>query len=144
MYKGGIRPERALAVFICVFLKVPQPLQTGACHSPQNHKCPHCCHSSASSPHADGGGAVKPGHSCSSAHQASCHGSARCHWLHGSNESRTQTKPKQRHVVSIRWVKEAEEKTNLRLQSYLFIFVYKLLQMACGSFPVSFGVNSTN
>ncbi|XP_036006530.1 protein dispatched homolog 2 isoform X1 [Fundulus heteroclitus] len=98
-----------------LYHQVPQRLQTGACHSPRNHKCPHCssrgpgqphcchgCHSNAACPHADGGAAGKSVHSCGSAHQASCHGSARCHWLHGSNESRTQTKPKQRHVASVR------------------------------------------
>ncbi|XP_027856295.1 protein dispatched homolog 2 [Xiphophorus couchianus] len=93
-----------------LYHQVPQPLQTGACHSPCHHKCPHCsrhgpvkarcCHSNAACPHADGGLVVKPGHSCGSAQQASCHGSASCHWLHGSNE--TRTKPKQRHVVSVR------------------------------------------
>ncbi|MEQ2238122.1 hypothetical protein ILYODFUR_030057, partial [Ilyodon furcidens] len=95
-----------------LYHQVPQRLETGACHSPQNHKCPHCsrhgsvkphcCHSNTTCPHADRGVAVKSGHSCGSAHQASCHGSARSHWLHGSNESRTQTKPKHRHVVSVR------------------------------------------
>ncbi|XP_054909481.1 protein dispatched homolog 2 [Poeciliopsis prolifica] len=89
-----------------LYHQVPQRLQTGGCHSPCHHKCPHCsrhgpvkahcCHSC----HADGGLAVKPGHSCGSGQQASCHGSARCHWLHGSNE--TRTKPKQRHVASVR------------------------------------------
>ncbi|XP_038142122.1 protein dispatched homolog 2 [Cyprinodon tularosa] len=98
-----------------LYHQVPQRLHTGSFHSQQNPKCPHCsrhsssqphcchsCHSNTACPHGDGGVAGKSEHSCGSAHQASCHGSARCHWLHGSNESRAQTKPKQRHVVSVR------------------------------------------
>uniref|UniRef100_A0A8C9YKD5 Dispatched RND transporter family member 2 n=1 Tax=Sander lucioperca TaxID=283035 RepID=A0A8C9YKD5_SANLU len=76
--------------------------------------CPHCshygpikpktchdCHSNTTGPHAKGCVAVKGGHSRSSAHQTSRHGAVRCHWLRGSNESRTQ-KPTQRHVVTVR------------------------------------------
>ncbi|XP_023154742.2 protein dispatched homolog 2 [Amphiprion ocellaris] len=95
-----------------LYHQVPQSPQVGAYDSPQPRKCPHCshhgpvkpsvchnCHSNAT--HAEGGVVVKVGHSCSSAHQASRHAAVRCHWLHGSNESRTQ-KPKQRHVVTVR------------------------------------------
>ncbi|KAM4541811.1 protein dispatched homolog 2 [Odontesthes bonariensis] len=97
-----------------LYHQVPQCLEAGAYDSPQLRKCPHCshqrpvkphachnCHSNTTGPHAEGGVVVKVGHSCSSAHQPSCHGAVRCHWLHGSNESGTQ-KPKQQHVVTVR------------------------------------------
>ncbi|KAF1374840.1 hypothetical protein PFLUV_G00233250 [Perca fluviatilis] len=97
-----------------LYHQVPQGPQAGAYDSPQTRKCPHCshygpikpktcrdCHSNTTGPHAKGCVAVKGGHSRSSAHQTSRHGTVRCHWLRGSNESRTQ-KPTQRHVVTVR------------------------------------------
>ncbi|XP_037602638.1 protein dispatched homolog 2 [Sebastes umbrosus] len=97
-----------------LYHQVPQGPQAGAYDSPQPRKCPHCsnygpikpntcrdCHANTTGPHAEGGVVVKVGHSRSSAHQTSRHGAVRCHWLHGSNESRTQ-KPAQRHVVTVR------------------------------------------
>ncbi|CAJ1073560.1 protein dispatched homolog 2 [Xyrichtys novacula] len=81
-------------------------------NSAQPRKCPHCsrygpvklkscqgCHPNKAGLHADGG--VNVAHSCSLGRQTACHGAVRCHWLHGSNESKTP-KPKQRHVVTIR------------------------------------------
>uniref|UniRef100_A0A8C3A6K9 Dispatched RND transporter family member 2 n=1 Tax=Cyclopterus lumpus TaxID=8103 RepID=A0A8C3A6K9_CYCLU len=88
---------------------------SGAYNSPHPRKCPHCshygpikpntCHDSHSNttvpPHAEGGVVVKVDRSHTSAHQTSRHGEVRCHWLRGSNESRTQ-KPTQRRVVTVR------------------------------------------
>ncbi|XP_068582582.1 protein dispatched homolog 2 [Cebidichthys violaceus] len=97
-----------------LYHQVPQCPQAGAYNSPHPRKCPHCSHygptkpntcgerhSNATGPHAEGGVVVKVEHSCGSAHQTSRHGAVRCHWLRGSNESRTQ-KPTQRHVVTVR------------------------------------------
>ncbi|XP_063764499.1 protein dispatched homolog 2 [Eleginops maclovinus] len=94
-----------------LYHQVPQP---GAYESQQNRICPHCnhygpikpntcrdCHLNTTGPHAEGDVVMRAGHSRSSAHQTSNHGAVRCHWLHGSNESRTQ-KPTQRHVVTVR------------------------------------------
>uniref|UniRef100_A0A673C2E2 Dispatched homolog 2 (Drosophila) n=1 Tax=Sphaeramia orbicularis TaxID=375764 RepID=A0A673C2E2_9TELE len=75
-------------------------------YSHHKHNTCHDCHPTSKGPHAEcsaGGVVVKVGHSCSSAHQPSCHGAVRCHWLHGSNESGTQ-KRAQRHVVTVRSV----------------------------------------
>ncbi|XP_044231584.1 protein dispatched homolog 2 [Thunnus albacares] len=96
-----------------LYHQVPQGPRAGAYDSLQPRKCPHCshqepikpntcqdCHSNTTGPHAEGVVVVKMGHSCSSAHQ-SRHSAVRCHWLHGSNEGRTQ-KPTQRHVVAVR------------------------------------------
>ncbi|XP_037550818.1 protein dispatched homolog 2 [Nematolebias whitei] len=92
-----------------LYHQVPQRIQAGDCDSPQLRKCPHCsrlgpvkpysCHSSG--PCAEGGLAAKAGCSCGSARQTPSHRPVRCHWLHGSNEGRTQ-KLKQRHVVTVR------------------------------------------
>ncbi|RVE57233.1 hypothetical protein OJAV_G00214450 [Oryzias javanicus] len=84
-------------------------------HSPKQKQCrrcgpggsakPHACHacpSNAAGCHGEGNVLVKVGHSCGSAHQTSSHGAVRCHWLHGSNESRAQ-KPRQHHVVTVRY-----------------------------------------
>uniref|UniRef100_A0A8C5GKT8 Protein dispatched homolog 2-like n=1 Tax=Gouania willdenowi TaxID=441366 RepID=A0A8C5GKT8_GOUWI len=71
--------------------------RTSAYDSPQLPKCPHCSHHGQVKPHGDMSAGLKVG--CSSSHG----GAVRCHWLHGSNESSTQ-KPKQRHVVAVRWV----------------------------------------
>lgn len=102
-------------MLFCFLLKVPQGLPSGAYDSPQPPKCPNCshhgpikpntchdCHSNRTCPRAEGGVVVRVGHSCSSAHQMSRQGAARCHWLHGSNESGTP-KPTQRHMVTVRW-----------------------------------------
>ncbi|XP_035465860.2 protein dispatched homolog 2 [Scophthalmus maximus] len=98
----------------CQLYQVPQGLPSGAYDSPQPPKCPNCshhgpikpntchdCHSNRTCPRAEGGVVVRVGHSCSSAHQMSRQGAARCHWLHGSNESGTP-KPTQRHMVTVR------------------------------------------
>ncbi|KAM6917274.1 protein dispatched homolog 2 [Lycodopsis pacificus] len=97
-----------------LYHQVPQCPQAGAYNSPRPRKCPHCshygpikpntcrdCHSNTTGPHAEGGVVVKVEHSCTSAHQTSRPGAVRCHWLRGSNESRTQ-KATQRHVVTVR------------------------------------------
>ncbi|XP_034078425.1 protein dispatched homolog 2 isoform X2 [Gymnodraco acuticeps] len=92
-----------------LYHQVPQP---GAYESQQNRICPHCnhygpikpntcrdCHLNPTGPHAEGEVVMRAGRS--SAHQTSNHGAVRCHWLHGSNESKTK-KPTQRHVVTVR------------------------------------------
>ncbi|XP_042357161.1 protein dispatched homolog 2 [Plectropomus leopardus] len=97
-----------------LYHQVPHGPQAGAYDSPQPRKCPHCnhygpiktntcrdCPSNTTGPHAEGGAVVKVGHNRSSAQQTSRHRAVRCHWLHGSNENRTQ-KPTQRHVVTVR------------------------------------------
>ncbi|KAF3844894.1 hypothetical protein F7725_008057 [Dissostichus mawsoni] len=91
-----------------LYHQVPQP---GAYESQQNRICPHCnhygpikpntcrdCHLNPTGPHAEGEVVMRAGRS--SAHQTSNHGAVRCHWLHGSNESKTK-KPTQRHVVTV-------------------------------------------
>ncbi|XP_054470601.1 protein dispatched homolog 2 [Anoplopoma fimbria] len=97
-----------------LYHQVPQCPQAGAYNSQHPRKCHHCshygpikpnncrdCHSNTTGPHAEGGIAVKVEQNRSSTHQTSRHGAVRCHWLHGSNESRTQ-KPTQQHVVTVR------------------------------------------
>ncbi|KAM4625877.1 protein dispatched homolog 2 [Polymixia lowei] len=77
--------------------------QPRRCHCCGHKKC-HDCRPITAGPHADcsaGGVQVTGGHSFSSTHHASCHSAVRCHWLHGSNESRAH-KPTQRHVVTVR------------------------------------------
>ncbi|XP_056152444.1 protein dispatched homolog 2 [Lampris incognitus] len=100
-----------------LYHQVPQSPSATAFHSPQPRGCQCCdhhkpiksntchdCHALAADRRADhlaGDMAVKAGHSCSSSHQASCHSTVRCHWLHGSHESGSH-KQMQRHVVTVR------------------------------------------
>lgn len=102
--------------FLSSFLhQVPRGPQVGAYNSPNPRKCPNRCHfgpikphacrdrpSNTAGPHGEGGD-VTVEHARRSAHQTTRHGAVRCHWLRGSNESRTQ-KPTQRHVVTVRCV----------------------------------------
>ncbi|XP_040055307.2 protein dispatched homolog 2 isoform X2 [Gasterosteus aculeatus] len=96
-----------------LYHQVPRGPQVGAYNSPNPRKCPNRCHfgpikphacrdrpSNTAGPHGEGGD-VTVEHARRSAHQTTRHGAVRCHWLRGSNESRTQ-KPTQRHVVTVR------------------------------------------
>ncbi|KAF3701190.1 Protein dispatched -like protein 2 [Channa argus] len=93
-----------------LYHQVPRVHRSRTNDSSQPRNCPHCSHhgpvklntcghSDSTDPHAEGGVVMKVRHGCSSAHQTSHHGAVRCHWLHGSNESKTQ-KPTQQHVVT--------------------------------------------
>ncbi|KAK2891808.1 protein dispatched homolog 2 isoform X1 [Channa argus] len=95
-----------------LYHQVPRVHRSRTNDSSQPRNCPHCSHhgpvklntcghSDSTDPHAEGGVVMKVRHGCSSAHQTSHHGAVRCHWLHGSNESKTQ-KPTQQHVVTVR------------------------------------------
>lgn len=98
-----------------IYHQVPHCPRAGACNSPRLRKCPHCsrygpikpntCRDSHANttgrPHAEGGDAAKAARGRTSAHQTSRPGEVRCHWLRGSNESRTQ-KPTQRREAALR------------------------------------------
>uniref|UniRef100_A0A8C8DUM9 Dispatched RND transporter family member 2 n=1 Tax=Oryzias sinensis TaxID=183150 RepID=A0A8C8DUM9_9TELE len=105
--------------------------------SPKQKKCRHCspcssakphaCHSNTAGCHGEGNVLVKVGHSSGSAHQTSSHGAVRCHWLHGSNESRAQ-KPRQHHVVTVRYGRLC---SLLKSYSRLIVDYPSLLLLGC-------------
>ncbi|XP_067335131.1 protein dispatched homolog 2 isoform X3 [Channa argus] len=113
-----------------LYHQVPRVHRSRTNDSSQPRNCPHCSHhgpvklntcghSDSTDPHAEGGVVMKVRHGCSSAHQTSHHGAVRCHWLHGSNESKTQ-KPTQQHVVTVRVLSHEEHTSEFASQACLY------------------------
>ncbi|XP_068195449.1 protein dispatched homolog 2 [Antennarius striatus] len=95
-----------------LYHQVPQDPRARGYDSLQPQICPHCrhyrpinsnichnCHSNKTGPQSEGALVVKVRHMDN--RSSARHGAARCHWLHGSSKSGTQT-PTQRHGVTVR------------------------------------------